>query len=134
MARGKSLSTKEWVVGYYHRDRDFNANIIHTQGNNDFFITPVDPETVGLKVPFINLFVDDIVTVNGGIRGRVKFGEHFLGEENGLEFNAYGFFVESFKWDDTTINYSINEDGCKFEKIGNVHDNPEIQLKWEGKE
>lgn len=113
-ARAKSRETAEWVVGYGAKDYIFNP-VIFVYKDTKFHAVAVDPETVCLKVPFINIFTDDIVTVNGVRRGRVKFGGYHVGDEDGMEFNVYGFYVEVFNADGTTTQYAINEHGFKFE-------------------
>ena len=133
-SRAKAVKTEipfnegEWVSGWYFRDEDFNPFIIHDTGTGRVTYTAVDPETVCLKVPFINIFTDDIVRAAGYGRGRVKFGAHHLGEAEGLEFNAYGFYVEFKNIDGTVTELAINEHEVKFEVMGNIYDNPKIKL------
>lgn len=119
--RGKRVDNGEWVEGdFYHRIvhiDTFHQNTVVSaievfDGKNPLSIAyyTVDPETVGQYTGLKDkngkrIFEGDVLSLRTGRPHVVKFEE--------------GSFVLT----DTAISIRY---ACKFEIIGNIHDNPEL--------
>lgn len=111
--RGKNVSTGEWVYGYLYIRHDGECEIgsYNKEYNIERWTTVVDPSTIGEYTGLIDkngkrIFEGDVVATAAGKPHEVMFADG--------EFFMDGTSIP-FKW------------VCKFEVIGNVHDNPEMK-------
>lgn len=115
--RGKCITTGEWQYGSYHSSSTYGDLIYCTKVDvndgmvKDYFIE-VDPETVGQKLTWNNVYEGDIIDY---------FGRKFLIYYDILknQFIAKNWKTNSF----LQISYQIREFS---QVIGNRWDNPEL--------
>lgn len=124
--RGKCVSDKRWVYGYYEVvsygwGRD--VHIIHTNGWN---AEEVNPATVGEYIGMrdkkgTRIFEGDIVKGANDTVFEVLFNKDYLQYQGRFYYNN----GTDFKIAEGEISYF----GDKIEVIGNEHDNPDPELR-----
>ena len=138
--RGKSLSTGEWVYGYYFVDVQETddrmcyetLHLIQTPYGDHYQAIEVDPKTVGQYTNYDDMngkeiYDSDIIQIKmrkkyghqqegTAIYGKVEYGEIYIKDNTLYQFST--FHIKN-----TSIPYVIKMEG---EIIGNSHDTPEL--------
>lgn len=132
--RGKRTDNNEWVEGcYFYRDylwhdEEVRRHYILPLNYGDAYV--VDPDTVGqytgIMIDGERIYEDDIIKLYSSFDFRflVQFGEYNknIGFSN---FNGIGFYCERIGSEDFVVPLGTLWTSS-MEKIGNIHDNPEL--------
>ena len=111
--RGKRVDNHQWVEGYFFKHWD-KCYIAWGTINDKPVLTEVVPETVGQYIGY-EYFEGDIVKFRGD-------DDEYQISEVGCKGRIVGDFGD---WNVWLIQWAIDADYI-FEKIGNIHDNPEL--------
>jgi hypothetical protein len=128
--RGKHIETGEWVYGYLIGRNAIVGKI--TDWDDDYFCTEywykVDPTTVGLSIDKVSiesaddLYVGDILSPNLALKEhevKIICYDRNQSKYKAVPLSMYLINAGNGGWTGYDIGYMPN-------KIGNIHDNPEL--------
>jgi len=134
--RGKRVDTGEWIYGWYGvlgKDTDIEKHVIMismlntSSYANYFYFTDheVDPKTVGQHTGYKGIHQGDIVEVEHDEIGS-PIPPDYIGE---VKYMEYGYYVVNNK---RKMAFPLYQEIAEWEKVGNIHDNPELLKGDEG--
>ena len=118
--RGKRIDNGEWAFGHLLSVMGYSHIIPHGVGQVELDC-PVDPETVGQFTGVLGWHSGDVL--RNKLTGLIVVIR--LGEYSGRTGYGIGFYLATTRPEEMYVPFSKSCDD-QYEKIGNIHDNPEL--------